>query len=106
VVNKTDIADAIGADLDVMAHDAGHMRGGGPTVFAQVKHGVGVDEIAQLILHARNAALFPDAHQHDAHQHSHSHSHGHSHEHSHPHTHEHEHSHEHTRTSAPSRKSM
>ena len=57
VVNKTDIAEAIGADLGVMAHDAEHMRGGGPTVFAQVKHGVGVDEIAQHILQARNEAL-------------------------------------------------
>jgi len=51
VINKTDIAEAIGADLDVMARDAKKMRCNGPTIFAQVKHGVGVDEIVKHILH-------------------------------------------------------
>lgn len=45
VINKTDLASAVGADLDVMARDANKMRGDGPTVFAQVKHGVGLDDI-------------------------------------------------------------
>jgi urease accessory protein len=36
VINKTDLAEAIGADLKVMEHDALHMRDGGPIVFAQV----------------------------------------------------------------------
>lgn len=45
VVNKTDLAPAVGADLDVMARDAKKMRGDGPTVFAQVRNGVGLDEI-------------------------------------------------------------
>jgi urease accessory protein len=57
VINKTDIADAIGADLGVMAHDAKHMRGDGPIVFAQVKHDVGVEEVAVLFLEARTTAL-------------------------------------------------
>ena len=35
--------------LDVMARDAAKMRGTGPTVFAQVTGGVGVDEIATRI---------------------------------------------------------
>lgn len=52
VINKTDLAVAVGADLDVMARDARKMRGEGPVVFAQVKHGVGVDEIAGLVLAA------------------------------------------------------
>ena len=56
IVNKTDLAQAVGADLDVMARDAQKMRGDGPTVFAQVKHMVGVPEIAKLILDARDAA--------------------------------------------------
>src|SRR5712675_199503 len=51
VVNKTDLANAVGADLDVMKRDADTMRHGGPVVFAQVKHGVGVEEIAGSILH-------------------------------------------------------
>jgi urease accessory protein len=45
VINKTDLAPLIGADLDVMARDATRMRGDGPVVFAQVTHGVGVTEI-------------------------------------------------------------
>ncbi|KAI8804041.1 urease accessory protein UreG [Cladochytrium replicatum] len=52
VINKTDLADAVGADLGVMARDADKMRQGGPTVFAQVKHGQGVDEIVKHILDA------------------------------------------------------
>lgn len=36
VINKTDIAAAIGADLSVMERDALRMRDGGPFVFAQV----------------------------------------------------------------------
>ena len=52
VINKTDLAPAVGADLDVMARDARRMRGEGPVVFAQVKHGVGVDAIAAHVVHA------------------------------------------------------
>ncbi|KAK3343981.1 urease accessory protein ureG [Lasiosphaeria hispida] len=52
VVNKTDLAEAVGADLGVMERDARKMREGGPTVFAQVKKGVAVDHIVNLILSA------------------------------------------------------
>jgi urease accessory protein len=52
VINKTDLATAVGADLEVMSRDAKRMRGEGPIVFAQVKHGPGVDEIIEHILHA------------------------------------------------------
>lgn len=51
VINKTDLAEAVGADLKVMERDAKKMRGNGPFIFAQVKHGVGVDEIVEHILH-------------------------------------------------------
>ena len=57
VINKTDLAPHVGADLAVMDRDAKKMRGTGPTVFAQVKHGVGVDEIVTLILQARQHTL-------------------------------------------------
>jgi len=50
VINKTDLAPHVGADLDVMARDAKRMRGDGPTVFAQVTHGVGVSQIADRVL--------------------------------------------------------
>ncbi|MBI5071090.1 MAG: urease accessory protein UreG [Deltaproteobacteria bacterium] len=52
VINKTDLASAVGADLGVMERDARKMRGSGPFLFAQVVHGVGVEEIAGEVLHA------------------------------------------------------
>ena len=52
VVNKTDLAELIGADLGVMDRDARKMREGGPTIFAQVKNGPGVKEIVDLVLSA------------------------------------------------------
>ena len=57
VINKTDLALAVGADLHVMDRDARAMRGEGPIVFAQVKHGQNVDAIVEHILAARRAAL-------------------------------------------------
>ncbi|KAG6537623.1 hypothetical protein ZIOFF_002718 [Zingiber officinale] len=56
VINKTDIAQAVGADLGIMERDALRMRDGGPLVFAQVKHGIGVKEIVDHILQAWEAA--------------------------------------------------
>jgi urease accessory protein len=63
VINKTDLAGAIGADLQVMERDTKKMRGDGPFIFAQVKHGVGVEEIVGHVLHAwRHAAGIAHAH--------------------------------------------
>jgi urease accessory protein len=56
VINKTDLAPHVGADLSVMDRDARKMRGDGPTVFAQVTNGVAVDEIAAHVLRAWRAA--------------------------------------------------
>ncbi|KAL9620692.1 MAG: hypothetical protein Q9160_004828 [Pyrenula sp. 1 TL-2023] len=52
VVNKCDLAEAVGADLTVMERDAGRMREGGPTIFATIKSGGGVEHICNLILSA------------------------------------------------------
>jgi urease accessory protein len=52
VINKPDLAAGVGADLNVMERDTKRVRGDGPFVFAQVKHGVAVDEIISQILHA------------------------------------------------------
>ena len=49
VVNKTDLAPMVGADLSVMEADTVRMRKGAPYVFACVKHGEGVDAIAAFI---------------------------------------------------------
>ena len=65
VINKTDLAQAVGADLKVMERDTKKMRGAGPFVFAQVKHGVGLDEIIGHMLHAwQHACEIPHGHHH------------------------------------------
>lgn len=63
VINKTDLAPAVGADLAVMDRDTRRMRGSGPFVFAQVRNGVGVADIARHVLHAwQHATGIPHAH--------------------------------------------
>ena len=52
VINKTDLATLVGADLGIMARDAKKMRGEGPFVFAQIKHRVGLQEIVDQVLRA------------------------------------------------------
>ncbi len=52
VINKTDLAPLVGADLSVMDRDAKKMRGEGPTVFAQATKGVGLPEIMTSIVSA------------------------------------------------------
>lgn len=52
VVNKCDLAGAVGADLGVMERDAQRMREGGPVVFAVVKEGKGVRDIVGLLVSA------------------------------------------------------
>ena len=49
VINKTDLAEMVGARLTVMDEDAKRMRAERPFLFAQVKHGQGVDEIIATI---------------------------------------------------------
>lgn len=49
VVNKIDLAPYVGADLAVMEDDTKRMRGHRPYVFGSIRHGVGVDLIAQFI---------------------------------------------------------
>jgi urease accessory protein len=60
VINKTDLAPLVGADLGIMARDAKRMRGDGPVVFAQCTHGVGITEIADAVLATRAAAIGVD----------------------------------------------
>lgn len=52
IINKTDLAEIIGADLGVMDRDSRRIREGGPTIFAQVKNGKGMDRIIDLTLSA------------------------------------------------------
>src|SRR5712671_442357 len=57
IINKTDLAPLVGADLDVMARDSRRMRGSGPFIFAQVTNGIGVQEIASALVANCQAAL-------------------------------------------------
>ncbi|MEM1372396.1 MAG: urease accessory protein UreG [Pseudomonadota bacterium] len=45
VINKTDLAPHVGADLSVMERDATWMRAGRPFVFTALRHGQGVDDV-------------------------------------------------------------
>lgn len=49
IVNKTDLAPHVGADLDRMRTDAAKGRGEGPTVFADLRHGRGVGDIVSFL---------------------------------------------------------
>ena len=57
VINKTDLAHYVGADLDVMSEDATRMRAGRPFVFTNLKAGMGVDKIAEFISKAGGLEL-------------------------------------------------
>jgi urease accessory protein len=49
IINKTDLAPYVGANLDVMASDAKRMRGDRPFVFTNLRSGDGVDTIIEFI---------------------------------------------------------
>ncbi|MDR2338529.1 MAG: urease accessory protein UreG [Deltaproteobacteria bacterium] len=50
VINKIDLAEAVGASLDVMKSDAGLMRGERPFVFTNLRKGTGAKEVARFIV--------------------------------------------------------
>ena len=50
IINKTDLAPLVGADLGVMDRDAKKMRGDKPFIFSNLKDGSGVAEIVSFII--------------------------------------------------------
>jgi len=50
VINKTDLAPLVGADLSVMDRDAKKMRGERPFVFSNLKKAEGLDDIIKFII--------------------------------------------------------
>jgi urease accessory protein len=49
VINKTDLAPHVGANLDVMRHDTERMRGARPYVMTNLKTGAGVERVIEFI---------------------------------------------------------
>jgi urease accessory protein len=49
IINKTDLAPYVGADLEIMRSDAAHQRGQRPTQFTDLLRLKGVDEIVAFI---------------------------------------------------------
>ena len=52
VINKTDLAPHVGADLGVMDRDARRMRGDKPFVFTNLKTNTGLEDVASFIVDA------------------------------------------------------
>ncbi len=50
VINKTDLAPMVGANLDIMESDTQRMRGTRPYVMAAIRHGKGVEDVARFIV--------------------------------------------------------
>jgi urease accessory protein len=49
VINKTDLAPLVGANLDIMARDAARMRGERPFVFTNLKTGESLDVVIRFL---------------------------------------------------------
>eukprot|EP01126_Amoeba_proteus_P040577 TRINITY_DN4331_c0_g4_i4.p1 TRINITY_DN4331_c0_g4~~TRINITY_DN4331_c0_g4_i4.p1 ORF type:complete len:268 (-),score=53.47 TRINITY_DN4331_c0_g4_i4:75-878(-) len=54
VINKVDLAEAVGADLELMERQAREIRQGGPVVMANIKKAISVPEIVEFILNAKD----------------------------------------------------
>jgi len=50
IINKTDLAPHVGANLDVMRHDTDKMRPDRPWVMTNLRDGTGVDEVIDFIV--------------------------------------------------------
>ncbi|MBZ8134039.1 urease accessory protein UreG [Afifella sp. IM 167] len=59
IINKTDLAPYVGADLDVMARDAARVREGRPFLFTDLSRSKGIEEIVAFL--AASGGLAPAA---------------------------------------------
>ena len=60
IINKTDLAPMVGANLEVMRSDTERMRNGRPFVFTNLKDGVGVEKIVDFICREGGLAELSD----------------------------------------------
>ena len=60
VINKKDLAEAVGADLSVMERDSKAMRGEGPFLFTQINQEIGLETIVEHVVAALKLQC-PDA---------------------------------------------
>jgi len=68
VINKIDLAEAVGADLVLMENQAKDIRQGGPVVMAIIKKAVKVPEIIEMILKSKEEQMkYSDEHHHHGH---------------------------------------
>ena len=49
IINKTDLAPHVGANLEIMAADAKKQRGDRPFIFTNLRQGDGVKEVVEFI---------------------------------------------------------
>ncbi len=59
IINKTDLAPHVGADLEIMDRDAARMRGQRPFVFTNLKSGTGLGAVEAFILAKGGLAAKP-----------------------------------------------
>lgn len=88
LINKIDLAEMVGASLEVMDRDAKEQRGDRPFLFTNLKSGEGLDDVVTWIEDAvrqvRSGEQSKEGWDGDyVHEHSHSHAHSHTHSHSH-----------------------
>lgn len=83
IINKIDLADAVGASTDKMVADAKKLNPDVKVITTSLKEGIGLDEVIEAIEECKaHAAEHHHSHDHDHdHEHSHDHDHGHSHHH-------------------------
>ncbi|MEZ0072173.1 urease accessory protein UreG [Planotetraspora sp. GP83] len=78
VVNKTDLAPLVGADLTVMSRDAAAVRDGRPVLFTSIREDKGAHSVAEWV----SGIVGAWRHQRDQ-KHAHTHTHDHDHDHDH-----------------------
>ena len=90
VINKIDLAQYVGASLEIMDRDSRKMRGDRPFVFTNLREDVGLDRVMAWLVERMKVAPQSRRSVVDAHASYVSHPHSHSHDYRHDHAHSHE----------------